>query len=248
MKLHLDKIINIKTKTDLDKFDINKPIFNENYLFHYLIILNKLDILKMAKFPVYKINEDKMDAFMLAAKYDNIIILKYLLKEYPEYSQNHNEENVGFINYLSDPTKLIQLIKDFPNIDWYYLLKFKSKKSMDFYSYLISILNFEDLQWFLKNFDNVNHFQRYYVLSAILMNQKITDKQKIKLFSNFSDEDINVKDLENNGLIVNLISLEDTIMCKYLVDRDLDLEYIIKPITSFITPFFYLYTKLNLIK
>jgi hypothetical protein len=48
MKLHLDKIINIKSKSDLDKskFDINKPIFYDNYLFHYLIILNKLDILK----------------------------------------------------------------------------------------------------------------------------------------------------------------------------------------------------------
>ena len=54
MKLHLDKIINIKTKMDLSKFDINKPIFYDNYLFHYLIILNKLDILKMEKFPVYK--------------------------------------------------------------------------------------------------------------------------------------------------------------------------------------------------
>ena len=246
MKLHLDKIINIKTKTDLDKFNINKPIFYENYLFHYLIILNKLDILKMTKFPVHKTNEDKMDGFMLAAKYDNITILKYLLKEYPEYSQNHNEDNLGFINYLPDPTKIISLMKDFPNIDWYYLFKFKSKKNIDFYSYLISILNFGDLDWFLNNFDDDKKFQRYYVSSAILMNEKLKDNQKIKLFSKFSDKDINDKDIENNGLLIKLINLEDVVMCKYLVDRNLDLEYVIKPVTAFLTPFLYLYTKLNL--
>lgn len=246
MKLHLDKIINIKTKTDLDKFNINKPIFYENYLFHYLIILNKLDIVKMTKFPVHKTNEDKMDGFMLAAKYDNITILKYLLKEYPEYSQNHNEDNLGFINYLPDPTKIISLMKDFPNIDWYYLFKFKSKKNIDFYSYLISILNFGDLDWFLNNFDDDKKFQRYYVSSAILMNEKLKDNQKIKLFSKFSDKDINDKDIENNGLLIKLINLEDVVMCKYLVDRNLDLEYVIKPVTAFLTPFLYLYTKLNL--
>jgi len=132
MKLHLDKIINIKNKTDLSKFEINKPIFYNNYLFHYLIILNKLDILKLEKFPVHIMNEDKMDGFMLAAKHDNIIILKYLLKEYPEYSQNHNDENLGFINYLSDPSKIISLMKDFQSIDWHYLFKFKSKKKYGF--------------------------------------------------------------------------------------------------------------------
>ena len=247
MKLHLDKIINIKNKDDLSKFDINKPIFYNNYLFHYLIILNKLDILKMGKFPVYEINEDNMNGFMLAAKYNNIVILKYLLKEYPEYSQNHNDENLGFINYLSEPTKLISLMKDFPEIDWYYLFKFKTKKNIDFYSYLISVLDFTDLEWFLKNIDNSKNFKRYYVLSAILMNEKLKDTQKIKLFSKFSVEDINDKDLENNGLLMNLINLEDVVMSKYLIDRNLDLEYIIKPVTTFITPFLYLYTKLNLI-
>ena len=82
MKLHLDKIINIKNMNDLNAYNIDKPIFYENYLFHYLIILDKLDILKLKRFPVYKLNEEGLDAFMLAAKYDNMTILKYLLKEY----------------------------------------------------------------------------------------------------------------------------------------------------------------------
>jgi hypothetical protein len=246
MKLNLDKILNIKTKRDLESFNINKPIFYDNYLFHYLITLDKLDILQMAKFPVFKLNEEGLDGFMLAAKYNNMKILKYLIKEYPEYCQNHNEDNLGFINFLENPEKIIPLMKEFPKVDWYYLLKFKDKKSMEFYSYFISILDFDDLDWLLKNFDDSKRFNRYYLSSAIIENQKIKDKDKINIFNKFSDEDINVKDLENNGLIINLIDLEDPELTKYFISRNLDLEYIIKPITSFITPFFYLYTKLNL--
>ena len=242
MKLHLDKIINIKNMNDLNAYNIDKPIFYENYLFHYLIILDKLDILKLKRFPVYKLNEEGLDAFMLAAKYDNMTILKYLLKEYSEYAQNHNQENLNFINYLPNPEKIITLMKDFESIDWIYLFKFKNKSNMTFYSYFISILNFTDITWFLKNVS----FKKFYTLNSILLNEKLTDSQKISIFDKFSDKDINDKDDENNGLLVSLIDLEDYKMAKYLINRNLDLEYIIKPISDFITPFYYLYTKLNL--
>jgi hypothetical protein len=239
MKLHLDKIINIKNKNDLSEYEINKPIFYNNYLFHYLIILDKLDILKLEKFPVYKLNEDDLDAFMLAAKYDNMVILKYLLREYPEYAQNHNAQNQGFINYLQYPEKVISLMKEFPNIDWNYLFKFKNTNDMNFYCFIISILDYEDLKWFLKNIS----FKKFYILNAILLNEKLTDKNKISLFEDFTDKDINDKDTENNGLLVTLIDLENIELTKYLINRKLDLEYIIKPYTAFITPFYYLYTK-----
>jgi len=117
MKLNLDKILNIKTKRDLESFNINKPIFYDNYLFHYLITLDKLDILQMAKFPVFKLNEEGLDGFMLAAKYNNMKILKYLMKEYPEYCQNHNEDNLGFINFLENPENIIPLMKLFQEVD-----------------------------------------------------------------------------------------------------------------------------------
>ena len=182
MKLHLDKIINIKNKNDLSEYEINKPIFYNNYLFHYLIILDKLDILKLEKFPVYKLNEDNLDAFMLAAKYDNMTILKYLLREYPEYAQNHNSQNEGFINYLQNPEKVIPLMKEFTSIDWNYLFKFKNVADMSFYSYLISILDYEDISWFLKN----TQYRNFYVLNAIIINEKLTEKQKISLLDNYT--------------------------------------------------------------
>ena len=44
MKLDFKKIINIKNLKDLKKYKLDKPIHFNNYLFHYLIIFNKLDI------------------------------------------------------------------------------------------------------------------------------------------------------------------------------------------------------------
>jgi len=243
MKLHLDKILKIKTKKDLDEFNQDKPIFFENYLFHYLIILDKLDILKMRKFPVYKLNEEGLDGFMLAAKFDNIPILKYLLKEYPDYAKNHNEENSSFINYLPKPEKLIPLMKQFNKIDWRYLLKFKLGKDIEIYSYLISILDNNNLEWFLKNYGNIS-VNKYFILSPILKNEKVNDNQKIKLLDTYSEKDLNSKDFENKGLLIDLIDLENVKLTEFLIKKNIDLEYIFKPLSLFITPFFYLYTKL----
>ena len=85
MKINFKQIINIKNIKELKKYNINKPVYLNNYLFHYLIIFNKLDILKLDKFPIYKEDEEGLNGFFLAAKYDNIEILKYLIEEYPDY-------------------------------------------------------------------------------------------------------------------------------------------------------------------
>ena len=94
MKIDFNKILNILTKEDLNNFELNKPIFMNNYLFHYLIIFNKLDILKLFKFPIYKENEEGLNGFFLAAKYNNFKILKYFINLYPDYIYNKNKHNV----------------------------------------------------------------------------------------------------------------------------------------------------------
>ena len=77
MPFNIKKIMEINNVKDLEKYNINKPIFHNNYLFHYLIIFNKLEILKLYDYPVYIYNEDNLDGFMLAAKYSNLKILGY---------------------------------------------------------------------------------------------------------------------------------------------------------------------------
>jgi hypothetical protein len=243
MKFNLEKIIKIETKEDLKNFNINKPIFYQNYLFHYLIILNKLEIIKMLDFPVFKMNEDGLNGFMLAAKYDNIHILKYLLKKYPQYAQNHNDEGLHFINYISNPSKIISIMKEFDNIDWYYLFKFKNEDDTFFYSYFVSILHFGDLRFFVEKYTN---FPKYYILKGILRNEKLSNKQKIDIFDKFTIQEINEKGIENYGLFCDVIEVQDIDLTKYFLTRKIDLDYIIRPSTHFITPFNILYTRINL--
>ena len=68
--------------------------------FHYLIIYDKLDILKLTRFPIYQENEDGLNGLCLASKYSNIPILRYLINTYPEYIYNRNSNNELFTDYL----------------------------------------------------------------------------------------------------------------------------------------------------
>jgi len=61
MKFNIQKMIDIKSPKDLENFNSNKPIFYKNYLFHYLIMFDKFDLLKINKHPVFQFNEDNLD-------------------------------------------------------------------------------------------------------------------------------------------------------------------------------------------
>ena len=121
MKINFNKILTISNINDIKKFNLNKPIHMNNYLFHYLIIFNKLNILKLVKFPIYKENDEGLNGFLLAAKYDNISILTYLIKKYPEYIYNKNPNNETFMDLLSI-NSLIKIIKKYPKLDYSILL------------------------------------------------------------------------------------------------------------------------------
>ena len=244
MKFNIHKIMDIKNPKDLENFNPNKPIFYKNYLFHYLIMFDKLDMLKINKHPVFQFNEENLDGFMLAAKYDNMPILKYLIKEYPKYILNRNSEGLNFINYIADPKKIIKIIRNFPDVDWDNLFNFQNEKNIDFYCFIISQLDVEDINWFISKYN----FNSYYILSSILLNKKLNNSKKIKIFDKFTESEINNKNFENQGLIIDLIDLENIKLTEYFVKRNIDLEYIIKPNNLFISPFFYLYSKIILKK
>ena len=100
MKIDFKKIINIKNKQQLNEFSLDKPIFDSNYLFHYLVSIGNLDALKLEKFPVYLENNDGLNAFHIAAKENQIEILNYLIENYPDYIYNRNKSGETFTIYL----------------------------------------------------------------------------------------------------------------------------------------------------
>ena len=79
MKIDLNYIANIKTFDELKKYDLDKPIFMNNYLFHYLILLGNLKGLKLYKFKIFEYNADGLSGFSLAAKLPDTDILEYLI-------------------------------------------------------------------------------------------------------------------------------------------------------------------------
>lgn len=209
MKIDFKKIINIQSKTDLNKFNINKPLYNNNYLFHYLIIFDKLDIIKLDIFPIYKENDEELNGFFLAAKNNNINILKYLIKNYKQYIYNRNAKNELFIDYL-DYSNILKLINF--NLNW--KLLFENKLDDILYN-----LNYIDLMKLFKKYKPSNHY-----LHMIVTNPNLNKKQIIDIINLFPNE-INLRDLEDQTLIFPALHTNNIELIKYLISKNIDIDY-----------------------
>ena len=147
MKIDFKKIINIKNKQQLNEFSLDKPIFDSNYLFHYLVSIGNIDALKLEKFPVYIENNDGLNAFHIAAKENQIEILCYLIENYPDYIYNRNKSKELFTGYLQFE-EFNNLIKKYPNLDWEDLLNNNIKDS-SIIGLILNNLNYKQLKEFI---------------------------------------------------------------------------------------------------
>ena len=121
MPIDIIKIGQIKKLKQLRKYDLDKPIYNSNYCFHYLILTNNLTALKLYKFPINMVNDEDYNGFMLAAKEEKITILKYFIDNYP-YIYNKNNTNLVFLHLLPPKSKeysnIISYLAKIDGIDW----------------------------------------------------------------------------------------------------------------------------------
>jgi len=243
MNIDYKKILNINNKKKLHKFNLDKPIFKNNYLFHYLIILNNLKALKLYKFPIYIENEDNLNGFNLAAKHNNMNILFYLLKYYSDYIYNINSDNKLFTNYLKYNNFNI-LLEKYDYLDWDLLLNF------DIINNIFINNNYNYLLKFIKLYKNK------FNLIGIINNNLINQEEKIILLDKFYNDIINLKDINNKGLLIYTIELNNKIIFKYLLNKNIDINYfdnnsyspLFYSITNDINNNKYYYTKLLLKK
>jgi hypothetical protein len=223
MKIDFIKIINIKSKDDLKFFSLDKPIFNYNYLFHYLIMLDNLSGLKLVKFPIYIENNDGLNGFHLAAKENNIPILEYLISEYPEYIYNRNHDRNAFTAFL-ELESFTDLILKFPKLDWKDLIN----SGTDSYSVLKAIvmnLNKKELDKFIKVY-NIRPDDDDPYLFGMILNNIIDTDDKIKLLDNFTDRELNIKTSDGEGLIYIVLQMNDKKLFEYLLKRNIDIDYL----------------------
>uniref|UniRef100_A0A6C0H7M7 Ankyrin repeat protein n=1 Tax=viral metagenome TaxID=1070528 RepID=A0A6C0H7M7_9ZZZZ len=215
MKINYKDIININNLTDLNKFELNKPIFLNNYLFHYLILLNNITALKLIRFPIYIQNNDGHNGFFIAAKEDNIEILIYLIDTYPEYIYNKYND-LTFINYLQY-NKINKIVKLYPKLDWTYLISDNLLKN------IILNLSFNELKCFIKICINykTKYFKIKIYLFSIIKNNNLTIDNKIDILNKI--ENINVKNDNGKGLL--FYGFNNIKLFKYLLSRNIDINY-----------------------
>jgi len=127
MKYEIDlmKIGNIKSKSKLKKYPINKQLMNGNYLFHYLIMTNNIKGLRLINHPIYKLNNEGLNGLMLAARDKKYKILNYLLDRYKNDEKIINQKNrkgMSFLYYMNPTDKeYLETINNNPDIDWVHL-------------------------------------------------------------------------------------------------------------------------------
>jgi hypothetical protein len=209
MKLDFKKIVDIKSINDLKKFKLYDPLFNNNYLFHYLIIFNKLDILKLDTFPIYKEDDNGLNGFFLAAKYNNIPILKYLIKNYDQYIYNRNLNDELFTDYLdyNNIPKLLDL-----DLDWNILLENKLDE-------LYYNLDYQDLKLLFEKYKPVNHYLNY-----IILNPKLKSSEII-YFLNLFIKDINQRDTEDQTIIFQALFKKNIKIINFILSLNVDIDY-----------------------
>jgi hypothetical protein len=221
MKIDLKKIINIKSKNELSKYKHNKPIFQSNYLFHYLIELGNLKALKLGSFPIYITNNDGLNGFHLACKYYNYDILEYLIKNYPDYIYNRTSDNKTFMSFVPFE-EINKIIKNFKSLDWETLIEYgedyqENNKLLD---KIIINLNFNKLKEFIKLYPIKFNEQMFNIIS----NNNLTTDNIISILDEYSDDIINKKNSFGEGLLLISIKTNPKLI-QYLLDRNIDIDY-----------------------
>jgi len=209
MIIDLKKIIEIKTINDIKKYKIDEPIFYNNYLFHYLIIFNKLDVLKLTRFPINKENDEGLNGICLAAKYHNFEILKYLLNAYPEYIYNTTDQGETFIDFL-DNKDIINLL--YLNLNWNLLLENKI-------DILLFDLNYKNLMILFKKFKMDNH-----PLNLLISNNNLKTEELLKILDYYPNN-LNLRDNEDATIIFPAIHRKNIKLIKYILSKDIDIDY-----------------------
>ena len=185
MPIDIIKISKIKKKSQLIKYKIHKPLNNNDYLFHYMILTNNIVGLKLAKYPVNMKNSDEYNGFMLAAKYDNYIILDHFINTYPEYIYDKNNMNQTFLHFLvmnvnNNMNEFYKIIKK-NNINWIKLFQTYSTEHLCPIDIIFNIGKFKIIKMIIDIIDiNYSLYQSQPTFFNLFSNMMLKSKESSK--------------------------------------------------------------------
>ena len=248
--IDFDKISKIKTKNDIKKYKIDEPIFLSNYLFHYLIMTNNLNGLKVIKHPIFKENNEGLQGFHLAAKVysetKKLKLLEFLLENYSEYSGNINYFNENFLEYMDVTDDLIKLIKKYKDIKWEILLTHEMNTDDTLKRSILDNIFFEgsyklikfivdkfNIDW--KELDRIPFFQLPYNVN-LKTKERINILEKIK-----GNGKLFTLNKRGSNMVLATIEGDDLDLLKYLVKNNMEIDKYIPIYTTH--PFIFAYEK-----
>ena len=222
MIIDLVKIGNLKTLKDLNEYPLDEAYFYNNYLFHYLIMTNNLNALKLHTFPIQKINEDGYNGFMLAAKYNYYDILNYLISKYSKYLNVVNKFQENMLHFL-DP--VLDNYSDF-------IIKNKTHFLKLYYAYDVNDVcpldflfgegSFENIIKINSGLDfNYNNFLKTPCHFNLILNKSLSSKEIIKIFQLLYKKDKNIFsyiDNEGNNILFPIVLDGRFKLLKYIND------------------------------
>ena len=224
MIIDIIKIGKIKKKSQLKKYNLYKPLFNNNYLFHFLIIANNLTGLKLTTFPVNIVNSDNYNGLMLASYYNNYKILLYLLKKYPDYIYLKNNNNMNFLHYLS-PTEnnYYSMIKNNKGIKWNQLFLTYSTSHFSALDLLFINGKFNIINRVIKMVDlNYSLYQSQPSFFNLFINTKLSSSQIMLVLDNIYKKDKMIFTyVDDMGYDISFVIVlkNDIILVEYIVEK-----------------------------
>jgi hypothetical protein len=216
MKIDFKKIIKIKKKKDLINYKLDKPIFLNNYLFHYLIIFKNLKGLKLYNFPIFIENNNNLNGFHLAAKEYDYKILCYLIDTYPTYIYNKNKYNETFINYIP-PEEIIKLLIKYPNLKWNDLIE--PENDLLIRNFYLN-LNYKNLNKFITLYNSYSINNQHFIW--IILSNILNIEEKILLLDNIPNKYLNNSDIMS--YIPNNINKNEKLII-YLLNRNVKFDF-----------------------
>lgn len=221
--IDLVKISEINNINKLKKYSINKPLFFNNYLFHYMIITNNLKGIKLKTYPIFQENDENLNGFLVAAKYGNYKMLSYLIKRYPDYIYNKNKLSENFLHYFNpnDKNYLNLILKN--QLDWGYLFHMYSSEQNESISpldLLFTLGKFKNIKEIISKIDFEYHnYKNTPTFFNLLQNSNLRNREIISLLKIMIKKDKNLfsyVDFEGNNFLYPVVLDDNIDMLKYL--------------------------------
>lgn len=226
MTINILKIGKLKTISDIKKYDLNKPIFLDNYLFHYLILTNNLSALKLYQYPVYKQNSNGYNGIILASKNGYYNILKYFIKTYPKYIYSVDIEKSNFLHYLDPNEKgYLDLVLNY-KLNWPLLYQSYTNDGISNLDTLFIMGSFSVIDKITYNIKfKYDKYKKTPFTFSIILNNKISNNEKIKIFKNLYKQDKNIfkyGDITGTNLLYPLVLDNNYNLLEYMYNQNID--------------------------